>query len=338
MERKVIPFNQRPESNGLYDKDYEHDACGMGFIAHMDGKPSRAIVDDGLIILERLVHRGGTGAEEDTGDGAGILMAMPDSFLRAICKKKQILLCLLGEYAVANMFLPRDEVRSEKLLAETKKIVEEMGFNLLYVRKMPYSYFDAGPAARDCMPNFIQLFITGKGNFEVAGGFEHKIYVLRRNLEQKIRFAGNDDYYFSSLSSRTLVYKGMLHAWQIRKFFPDLDDPRMETSICVVHSRFSTNTFPSWDRAQPCRFIAHNGEINTLRGNENWFRARESVNDGGVFKTYVTALSLLLTKRVQTQLNLTLLRIPMLTGRPLPQVLLMMIPEAWSKAIDISRK
>ncbi len=326
-----------PEAQGLYRPEYEHDACGMGFIAHMDGKASRDIVDDGLTILERLVHRGGTGAEEDTGDGAGILMAMPDKFLRKELKKDDIELPELGKYAVGMLFVPRDEARREKLMEQTKAIISKMGFELLHIRDIPYSYFDAGPAARDCMPKFYQLFITGNGNFKVDGGFEHKLYVLRRMLEQKIRFAGNDDYYFSSLSSKTLVYKGMLHAWQLRKFFPDLDDADMQTSICVVHSRFSTNTFPSWDRAQPCRFIAHNGEINTLRGNKNWFRSREQVNDGGVFKNVRDAVIPVLDEEGSDSTAFdNCMEFLSLQGRPMAQVLLMMIPEAWSKAIDIS--
>ncbi|MEX1376891.1 MAG: glutamate synthase large subunit [Eubacteriales bacterium] len=338
VDQRNYSFNQRPKSSGLYDANYEHDACGMGFISHLDGKPSRSIVDDGLIILERLVHRGGTGAEEDTGDGAGILLAMPDKFLRAICQEESgVELPPKGEYAVAMAFLPRDEKKCIALLEETEQIVKAMGFKMLLARKVPYSFFDAGPAARDCMPNFYQLFITGNGNFQIDGDFEHKIYVLRRTLEQKIRFAGNDDYYFSSFSSKTLVYKGMLHAWQIRKFFPDLEDERMESSICVVHSRFSTNTFPSWDRAQPCRFIAHNGEINTLRGNENWFKARESVNDGGVFKNVRKSVIPVIDDEGSDSTKFdNCLEFLCLQGRPLPQVLLMMIPEAWSKAVDIS--
>ncbi len=326
-----------PEAQGLYRPEYEHDACGMGFIAQMDGKASRDIVDDGLTILERLVHRGGTGAEEDTGDGAGILMAMPDKFLRKVLKKDDVELPELGKYAVGMLFMPRDDERREKLMEETKAIISNMGFDLLHIRNIPYSYFDAGPAARDCMPKFYQLFITGAGNFKVDGGFEHKLYVLRRMLEQKIRFAGNDDYYFSSLSSKTLVYKGMLHAWQLRKFFPDLDDEDMQTSICVVHSRFSTNTFPSWDRAQPCRFIAHNGEINTLRGNKNWFKSREQVNDGGVFKNVRDAVIPVLDEEGSDSTVFdNCMEFLSLQGRPMAQVLLMMIPEAWSKAIDIS--
>jgi len=337
-DQRNYTFNERPKSCGLYDANYEHDACGMGFISHLDGIPSRSIVDDGLVILERLVHRGGTGAEEDTGDGAGILMAMPDKFLRSMCNDDySITLPPVGEYAVAMAFLPRDEKRCASLLEETEQIIKAMGFKLLLSRKIPYSYFDAGPAARDCMPNFYQLFVTGDGIFDVDGDFEHKIYVLRRTLEQKIRVAGNDDYYFSSFSSKTLVYKGMLHAWQIRKFFPDLEDERMETSICVVHSRFSTNTFPSWDRAQPCRFIAHNGEINTLRGNENWFKARESVNDGGVFKNVRNSVIPVIDDEGSDSTKFdNCLEFLCLQGRPLPQVLLMMIPEAWSKAVDIS--
>ena len=212
-----MTFSKRPEAQGLYRPEYEHDACGMGFIAHIDGLSSRDIVDDGLTILERLVHRGGTGAQEDTGDGAGILLAMPDKFLRKVCLADKIELPKLGSYAVGMLFVPRDEDKCEKLMDKTRDIISNMGFSLFHTRKIPYSYFDAGPAARDCMPAFYQLFIKGEGNFKIDGGFEHKLYVLRRMLEKKIGLTGNDDYYFSSLSSRTLVYKGMLHAWQLRK-------------------------------------------------------------------------------------------------------------------------
>lgn len=332
-----MTFTNRPKAQGLYRPEYEHDACGMGFIAHLDGIASRDIVDDGLTILERLIHRGGTGAHEDTGDGAGILMAMPDEFLRIECNKEGIELPPRGEYGVGMLFLPNDEYKQSELMEKTKSIIHSMGFNLLHIRKVPFSYFDAGSTAREYMPAFYQLFITGEGNFRVDASFEHKLYVLRRNLEQKIRNVGNDDYYFSSLSSKTLVYKGMLHAWQLRKFFPDLDDENMQTSICVVHSRFSTNTFPSWDRAQPCRFIAHNGEINTLRGNKNWFKSREAVNDGGIFKNVRDAVIPVIDEEGSDSTMFdNCLEFLSLQGRPMAQVLLMMIPEAWSKAIDIS--
>ena len=328
---------ERPKAQGLYRPEYEHDSCGMGFIAHLDGISSRDIVDDGLNILERLVHRGGTGAQEDTGDGAGILMAMPDKFLRLVCKQEGVDLPEAGEYAVGMLFAPRDVDECEKLMQISKDTIKDKGFNLLHIRKIPYSYFDAGPAARDCMPTFYQLFISGEGNFRINGGFEHKLYVLRRLLEQKIDFAGYKNYYFASLSSKTIVYKGMLHAWQLRKFFPDLNNDDMQTSICVVHSRFSTNTFPSWDRAQPCRLISHNGEINTLRGNKNWFKSRESVNDGGIFKNVRNAVIPVLDEDGSDSTAFdNCLEFLSLQGRPIAQVLLMMIPEAWSKAIDIS--
>jgi len=327
--------NSRPQAQGLYRPEFEHDNCGMGFIAHMDGIPSRGIVEDAITILERLVHRSGTGAEEETGDGAGILMGMPDRFLRAKCAEAGVELPPPGQYAVAMLFLPRGSGR-EELMEKTRSVISEAGFSLLHVRPVPYSLFEAGPAARKCAPEFLQLFIAGQGRIGVEGGFELKLYVLRRMLEQKIR-RDNPDYYIASLSSGTLVYKGMLHAYQLKKFFPDLADERMESAVCVVHSRFSTNTFPSWDRAQPCRVIVHNGEINTLRGNENWFRARESVNDGGVFRNVRDAVIPVIDAEGSDSTKFdNCLEFLCLQGRPLPQVLLMMIPEAWSKAKDVS--
>ena len=323
-------YHQQPAPTGLYDPKYEHDACGMGFIANIDGNACRDIVDEALTIVERLIHRGGTGAEVDTGDGAGILMAMPHKFFDKICKKEGVALPGQNEYAVAQLFLPRDLEAAERVLEQCREIIARRGFKLLLERRVPYNYHECGPGAQACMPRFKQLIITGD-----ITDLEKNAYILRRALESALR--SDPEFYIASLSTKTIVYKGMLHAWQLRKFFPDLDDPDMETSLATVHSRFSTNTFPSWDRAQPCRYIAHNGEINTLRGNENWFKAKEGVAKIKAFENVRDIVIPVIDEDGSDSVKFdNCLEFLSYAGRPMPEVLLTMIPEAWSHAVDIS--
>ena len=323
-------YHQQPAKTGLYDPRNEHDACGMGFIANIDGISHREIVDEALTIVERLIHRGGTGAEADTGDGAGILMAMPHTFFSKVCTNEGVDLPDVNEYAVAQLFLPRDLDTAERVLDKCREITKQRGFQLLLERKVPYNYHECGPGAQKCMPRFTQLIVSG--SFE---DLEKNAYILRRALETGLK--NEPEFYIASLSTKTIVYKGMLHAWQLRKFFPDLDDSDMATSVATVHSRFSTNTFPSWDRAQPCRYIAHNGEINTLRGNENWFKAKEGVADIKAFKDVKDVVVPVIDEDGSDSVKFdNCLEFLSYAGRPMPQVLLTMIPEAWSHAVDIS--
>ncbi len=323
-------YHQQPSKTGLYDPRHEHDACGMGFIANIDGNAHRSIVDEALTIVERLIHRGGTGAEVDTGDGAGILMAMPHKFFVKESLKEGVALPGQNAYAVAQIFLPRDMDAAQRALNICRQIIAQRGFKLLMERKVPYNYHECGPGAQKCMPRFIQLIVAG--DFD---DLERHAYILRRALETGMR--SEPEFYIASLSTKTIVYKGMLHAWQLRKFFPDLDDPDMETSVATVHSRFSTNTFPSWDRAQPCRYIAHNGEINTLRGNENWFKAKEGVADVKAFSDVLDVVIPVIDEDGSDSVKFdNCLEFLSYAGRPMPQVLLTMIPEAWSHAVDIS--
>lgn len=305
----------------MYSPKFEHAACGMGFITQVDGHPSHELVEKALTMLQRMNHRGGTGAEPDTGDGAGILMAMPDAFFRSEMAKVDLTLPKAGDYAVAQLFLPHDEQERDAMLKAVTHKMEEAGFTVLWTRSVPFVYESCGPAAQKSMPGFAQVVL--KRTFEVKPGqdFEDRLYVLRRQLEKTF---DRESMYICSLSSRTLVYKGMLHAYQVGLFFSDLHNPEMKSAICLIHSRFSTNTFPSWDRAQPFRFLAHNGEINTLKGAENWMTSHdieiydEDDSDSAKLENCMEYLYR--------------------HGRTIPQSLMMMVPEAWGKGADMPKK
>lgn len=305
----------------MYSPSFEKDACGMGFIAQRDGKASRKLIDYALMMLERMNHRGGTGAEADTGDGAGILMAMPDRFFRKEALHAGIHLPPASEYAVAMLFLPKDKAEKRVLQQAMTKDISAAGFRVLWEREVPYAFYQCGPGAQKVMPSFVQLFIEKPIDVKAGRQFEDQLYHLRRNLEKSYQA---DELSICSLSSQTIVYKGMLHAYQVGLFFTDLQDPEMETSIALTHSRFSTNTFPSWNRAQPFRFLAHNGEINTLRGAENWMHSHqiemydEENSDSAKLENCLEYLYR--------------------NGRDIPHSLMMMVPEAWSKTANLSEE
>lgn len=305
----------------LYDSTFEKAACGMGFIAQKDGKASRELVDYALTMLNRMNHRGGTGAEKDTGDGAGILMAMPDSFFRNEAKKVDVHLPEPEEYAVGMFFLPQEKSSKELLEKAVLRDIRAEGFSILWQRNVPYAFYNCGPGAQKSMPSFVQIFIQKPVDLKTGRAFEDRLYQLRRILEKNY---DPSEFSICSLSSQTICYKGMLHANQVRHFFTDLEDLRMQTSIALIHSRFSTNTFPSWDRAQPYRFLAHNGEINTLRGAENWMTSHqielynEENSDSAKLENCMEYLYR--------------------NGRDIPQALMMMVPEAWSKKANLSKE
>ena len=269
--------NGLPCKQGLYDPRFEHDACGVGFVVNIKGRKSRQIVDQALTVLENLDHRGACGCEENTGDGAGILLQIPHAFFEHACNGLGFQLPEPGQYGVGMIFLPddRDQRRSfERILVE---MIAAEGQRLLGWRKVPTDNLYLGETAKSCEPFVSQVFIGRGEGIKDDLAFERKLYVIRRRTENAIRYkglAGGDYFYIPSLSHRTLIYKGMLTPHQLSTFYPDLSDPLIETAIAVVHSRFSTNTFPSWGRAHPYRYLIHNGEINTLRGNENWMHAR----------------------------------------------------------------
>ncbi|HJY34481.1 MAG TPA: hypothetical protein VJ260_06490, partial [Vicinamibacterales bacterium] len=271
-----------PHPQGLYDPQHEKDSCGVGFVVHLKGKRSHAIVEKGLELLVNLEHRGACGCEANTGDGAGLLIQMPDVFFRSQALGFE--LPPNGDYGAGLIFLPNDPAERELVKALFARIVAEEGQRLLGWRHVPTDDRALGDRARAAEPVFEQVFI-GRGNAPAPSSkdplsFERKLYVVRKRIEREadaLPLTDRNRFYVVSLSSKTLTYKGMLTASQIRPMFLDLADPRLESAMALVHQRFSTNTFPSWPLAHPYRYIAHNGEINTLRGNINWMRARQGL-------------------------------------------------------------
>ena len=281
METKSGP----PPKQGLYDPGFEHDACGIGFAVHIKGRGSHEIVRQALNILLNLTHRGGCGSEPNTGDGAGILMQIPHGFLRKACAERDLHLPSPGHYAVGMIFLPVDREERDKCERAFGRIVREEGQSILGWRTVPTDDRSLGATARAGMPLIRQVFIGRSPDPGSDLDFERKLYVIRKRAEKAIGGRqGGGSFYVASLSAKTIVYKGMLTAEQVGEFYTDLADPAVETALALVHSRYSTNTFPSWERAHPYRYIIHNGEINTLRGNVNWMHARQSTFQSELFR------------------------------------------------------
>ncbi|WP_217382520.1 glutamate synthase large subunit [Streptomyces sp. NK08203] len=324
-------MDARPAQQGLYDPRNEHDACGVGFVATLTGEPSHTLVDQALTVLRNLEHRGATGSEPDSGDGAGILTQVPDAFLRETAGFD---LPEAGAYAVGIAFLP--EAGTEEAAARIDALAAEEGLTVLGWREVPVAPALLGATARATMPAFRQLFVAAENATGIA--LDRLAFVLRKRAERE---AG---VYFPSLSSRTLVYKGMLTTGQLEPFFPDLSDRRFASAIALVHSRFSTNTFPSWPLAHPYRFVAHNGEINTVKGNRNWMRARESQLAselfGGGDKDLSRVFPVCTPDASDSASFDEVLELLHLGGRSLPHSVLMMIPEAWENhaSMDASRR
>ncbi|MFN8490489.1 MAG: glutamate synthase large subunit [Caldilineaceae bacterium] len=337
-------FAGAPKKQGLYDPAYEHDACGVGFVVNIKGVRSHAILHQALNVLVNLNHRGASGAEANTGDGAGILFQIPDKFFRKVWAESKVELPESGAYGVGMIFLPQDEAARRHFEQHLETIVREEGQTVLGWRTVPTDGSSLGAGAKAAEPFIRQLFI-GRNPAALVGSdelaFERKLYVIRKRAELTIRYtehSHSDRFYIASLSSRTIVYKGMLLAEQVETYFPDLIDPDMECAIAVVHSRFSTNTFPSWERAHPYRYIIHNGEINTLRGNENWMYARQSVLQSELFGDdlkKVTAQIIDPDGSDSAKFDNTL-EFLHLAGRSLPHVVMMMIPEPWSNHESMS--
>lgn len=303
----------------MYSPSFEHDACGMGFITQIDGKASHELVERALVMLRRMNHRGGTGAEPDTGDGAGILLSLPDPFFREYAQQNDFELPAAGDYAVGMLFLPQGKNEKQAMLQSVTAEITGAGFRVLAVRDVPYVYESCGPTAQRVMPGFAQVIIRKPADVAAGRPFEDLLYQLRRHLEKTF---SAEEFAIVSLSSRTLCYKGMLHAYQVGEFYPDLHQPTMSASIALIHSRFSTNTFPSWERAQPFRFLAHNGEINTLKRTENWMASHniEIYNEDDSDSAKLENCMEYLYRH----------------GRSIPQILLMMLPEAWGQGTHLS--
>ncbi|MFB4425236.1 glutamate synthase large subunit [Streptomyces sp. QL37] len=331
------PMDGRPVQQGMYDPRNEHDACGVGFVATLTGVASHELVEQALTVLRNLEHRGATGSEPDSGDGAGILLQVPDAFLR---EEAAFELPEAGSYAVGIAFLPADD--STDAVKQIEKIAAEEGLDVLGWRQVPVTPDILGNGARAVMPDFRQLFVGGTSRTESGGGtctgiaLDRKAFVLRKRAERE---AG---VYFPSLSARTIVYKGMLTTGQLEPFFPDLSDRRFATAVALVHSRFSTNTFPSWPLAHPYRFVAHNGEINTVKGNRNWMKARESQLASSLFgEAQLDRIFPVCTPDASDSASFDeVLELLHLGGRSLPHSVLMMVPEAWENhaSMDPARR
>lgn len=332
------PMDGRPAPQGMYDPRNEHDACGVGFVATLTGVASHELVEQALTVLRNLEHRGATGSEPDSGDGAGILLQVPDAFLREVAG---FALPEAGAYAVGIAFLPVDTAgTTEGAVSQIETIASEEGLTVLGWRDVPVAPELLGSTARSTMPVFRQIFVADGESTGVA--LDRKAFVLRKRAERE---AGT---YFPSLSARTIVYKGMLTTGQLEPFFPDLSDRRFATAVALVHSRFSTNTFPSWPLAHPYRFVAHNGEINTVKGNRNWMRARESQLASNLFASAgehstekLDRVFPICTPDASDSASFDeVLELLHLGGRSLPHSVLMMIPEAWENhgSMDPARR
>jgi glutamate synthase domain-containing protein 2/glutamate synthase domain-containing protein 1/glutamate synthase domain-containing protein 3 len=323
-----------PPKQGLYDPRFEHDACGVGFVVDIKGRRSNRILQQGIQVLKNLDHRGASGAEPNTGDGAGILMQIPHAFMVEAARKARIELPAAGEYGCGNVFLPRNATLRRNIQERFGDIVESEGLTLLGWRTVPTDNSMLGESAKSCEPFIRQVFIGRGPDIADEIAFERKLYVIRKRAYSEIRestTAGAEYWYACSLSCRTLVYKGMLLTQQLDQYFPDLKSPAMETALALVHSRFSTNTFPSWDRAHPYRFVAHNGEINTLRGNINWMRAREALFKSDLFGDDVAKLLPVVNPNGSDSAMFdNVLELLVMAGRPLAHAVMMMIPEPWS--------
>ncbi|HEX5347269.1 MAG TPA: glutamate synthase central domain-containing protein, partial [Pseudonocardiaceae bacterium] len=313
---------------GLYDPAYEHDACGVAFVADLAGRRDHGIVQKALTALRNLEHRGARGGEPDTGDGAGILIQVPDGFFRQVVDFE---LPQPGRYAVGTAFLPDDDVAEAAVMAAVEDLAVQEGMRVLGWRQLPVQPEGVGPTARSAMPRFQQLFLASDGTGHETGmELERRVYCVRKRAEHDL------DVYFPSLSGRTIVYKGMLTEEQLVSFYPDLSDERVTSSLGLVHSRFSTNTFPSWPLAHPYRFVAHNGEINTLRGNRNWMRARESRLATDLIPGDLDRLYPIATPDASDSASFDeVLELLHLGGRSMPHAVLMMIPEAWENHTEM---
>ena len=336
----TLPFVATPPAQGLYDPRFEHDACGVNFVVDLQGRKSHRIVELGIGALCNLDHRGASGADEATGDGAGILIQVPDRFFRAVVSFE---LPPAGHYATGIAFLPQEHESARMAVAAIEKIAHDEGLEVLGWREVPTDASILGAGSSRTMPNFAQLFVTGKGLAGIT--LDRATYMLRKRLEHEIQLpAGNDEIneamggmslahdgvYFPSLSSRTFVWKGMLTTMQLAPFFTDLADERVESSLALVHSRFSTNTFPSWPLAHPYRFIAHNGEINTVQGNRNWMAARESLLKTDLIPGDIERLFPICTPGGSDTMSFDeALELLHMGGYSLPEAVLMMIPQPW---------
>lgn len=333
------------EQPGLYHSSFEHDACGIGFIAHLKGIKSHQIVSDALTILENMEHRGACGCENNTGDGAGILIQTPHEFFFNECVKRGVHLPSYGKYGVGVIFFPRDIRLREECREIFNRSAENLGLEIIAYRKVPVHAEGIGATALSVEPEIEQVFVGCPDHISNPEAFERKLYVLRNYASHTIQNTVKQDsigFYIASLSYKTVVYKGQLTSSQVRNYFPDLSNKQLVSAFGLVHSRFATNTFPSWKLAQPFRFIAHNGEINTLQGNLNWLKTSEK----GFVSPYFTPeememlLPIISEEQSDSACLDNMIELLTLSGRSLPHVMMMLIPEAWNDNVqmDATRK
>lgn len=320
------------EQIGLYHPEHEHDACGVGLVVDIHGNKSHDIVENGLQVLENMLHRGAESADNKTGDGAGIMLQIPHEFilLQGIPVPEK------GKYGTGLIFIPKDEKLASKCLDLFKEVTEQNGLQLLAIRDVPVNSDILGEISQANEPSIKQVFIVGEDNPELL---ERKLYITRKRLEKKITETlpkGKDDFYVASLSTQRIVYKGMLTSTQLRDYFPDLTSPNFTSGLALVHSRFSTNTFPSWDLAQPFRMLGHNGEINTIRGNRYWMEARESIIKSDVLGNSDDIFPIIQPNMSDSASLDNVLEFLVMSGKSLPHALAMLVPESWNDTNPIS--
>ncbi len=332
------------QANGMYEPTQEHDACGVGFVANIKGKRSHSLVEQGLKILENLSHRGATGYDPLLGDGAGILIQVPDQHLRRVCGKQGLTLPAVGQYGVGMVFLPREPASRTACEQEIERAIQAEGQILLGWRDVPTDNHGLSAATIAVEPLIRQVFVARGAPTMSPDDLERKLYIIRKRCGhaiQALNLRHGKEFYVPSFSTRTIVYKGMLLADQVGKYYLDLQDPTMMTALALVHQRFSTNTFPTWDLAHPFRMVAHNGEINTLRGNVNWIRARQQSIASPVLKEDLNKIWPLIYDGQSDSASFdNCLEMLVMGGYPLSHAMMMMIPEAWSghKLMDEDRR
>lgn len=334
MNKNIIPQKQ-----GLYDPQFEHDACGIGFVVNIKGEKSNQILNQSLTVLKNLSHRGGVGSEPNSGDGAGILIQLPHKFYHKVCVKEGISLPSAGDYGTGIVFLPCEAKERQALEKILEQAVKDAGQQLLGWRDVPVDPSSLGKTAKDSMPFFRQIFI-GRVGVKPGVDFERRLFVIRKLAENKAKAELPDSrFYIASLSSRTVVYKGMLTAEQLEVFYTDLLDSDIEIALALVHSRYSTNTFPSWERAHPNRYLIHNGEINTLRGNVNFMHAREALLKSDAFGEDLQKLMPVINPDGSDSAMFdNVVEFLMLSGMPLERVMMLMIPEPWANHESMSKE
>ncbi len=342
--QKKYPQAHTSSTKGLYDPAYEHDSCGIGFIVDIKGRKSHKIVENAMMMLKNLAHRGACGCEENTGDGVGMIIQTPHKFFIRACREINIALPRYGYYGSGTVFLPTNAKQAKQCQEIFEKIVIEEGQKVLGWRDVPTDDSKLGRTAIMGEPIFKQIFIGRSNNIKNEVSFERKLYVIRKLAEHAVwdsHLSEQDKFYIPSLSYRTCIYKGMLTGSQFEPMFPDITEPDFESAMALVHQRFSTNTFPAWKLAHPFRYVAHNGEINTARGNINWMRARESLCESALFGSDLKKLfPIVIEGGSDSAMFDNTMEFLHMTGRSLPHAILMMIPEAWSghKTMDDARK